>query len=378
MNRLDFGKLFSGKGLTWLLLLLVLLLNFSIRWRLRDLPLERDEGEYAYAGQLILQGIPPYELAWNMKFPGVYFAYAGLMSIFGQTPQGIHCGLILVTSLTILLVFLIGRELMDDSGGLLAALFFALLCSLPSAYGLAAHATHFVVLCVTLGVFAFLKMGGSRPLLWASVSGVAFGSAILMKQQAVFFAAAAFALLLWRERSEKVTALRRTAVFSVATILPLSVMLMGLAWAGVWDRFYQWTILYASEYISMLSVGDLPHQFAAGFGPLLDDGVWVWGLGLLGCLLVLMNGPGRRAAFCGAALLLTGLVATVPGYYFRGHYFLMLMPGLALLIAGLLRGFADQLRPRMTRQVQQLFTLCFFLLASGDLLLRNAAVWFEP
>ena len=45
---------------------LVILLVAGIRFRLLEMPLERDEGEYAYAGQLILQGIPPYELAYNM------------------------------------------------------------------------------------------------------------------------------------------------------------------------------------------------------------------------------------------------------------------------------------------------------------------------
>ena len=34
----------------------------AIRIRLLGIPLERDEGEYAYAGQLILQGVPPYKL----------------------------------------------------------------------------------------------------------------------------------------------------------------------------------------------------------------------------------------------------------------------------------------------------------------------------
>jgi len=33
-------------------------------------------GEYAYAGQLILQGVPPYKEAYNMKLPGTYAAYA--------------------------------------------------------------------------------------------------------------------------------------------------------------------------------------------------------------------------------------------------------------------------------------------------------------
>lgn len=39
---------------------LVILLIGGIRFRLRDFPLERDEGEYAYAGQLILHGIPEH------------------------------------------------------------------------------------------------------------------------------------------------------------------------------------------------------------------------------------------------------------------------------------------------------------------------------
>ncbi len=75
------------------------------RLRLLAFPLERDEGEYAYAGQLILQGIPPYELAYNMKFPGTYLAYAAIMALFGQTPAGIHFGLLLLTTATALMLF---------------------------------------------------------------------------------------------------------------------------------------------------------------------------------------------------------------------------------------------------------------------------------
>jgi hypothetical protein len=73
----------------WVLLglLLVLAFNIGIRWRLADMPLERDEGEYAYAGQLLLQGNPPYRDAYNMKFPGTYLAYAGIMAVFGETTR---------------------------------------------------------------------------------------------------------------------------------------------------------------------------------------------------------------------------------------------------------------------------------------------------
>ncbi len=57
---------------TWrrLLLLLLLAAVCAIRLRFLQMPLDRDEGEYAYAGQLMLAGIPPYKLAYNMKLPG--------------------------------------------------------------------------------------------------------------------------------------------------------------------------------------------------------------------------------------------------------------------------------------------------------------------
>jgi hypothetical protein len=73
------------------------------------MPLERDEGEYAYAGQLILQGIPPYQIAYNMKLPGTYAAYALIMEMFGQTAAGIRTGLLAANALTILLVYALGR-----------------------------------------------------------------------------------------------------------------------------------------------------------------------------------------------------------------------------------------------------------------------------
>jgi hypothetical protein len=56
--------------------LLVMAATALLRIHLIGTPLERDEGEYAYAGQLMLQGIPPYKLACNMKLPGTYAAYA--------------------------------------------------------------------------------------------------------------------------------------------------------------------------------------------------------------------------------------------------------------------------------------------------------------
>src|ERR1700722_15008695 len=130
----------------WFALLLILLFVGFIRFRLLDMPLERDEGEYAYAGQLILQGIPPYELAYNMKLPGTYYACALGMAVFGQTIAGMHATLIVVNSLTTVFIFLLGRKLFGVVPGLVAAASYALMSISPAVLGMATHANQFVVL----------------------------------------------------------------------------------------------------------------------------------------------------------------------------------------------------------------------------------------
>jgi hypothetical protein len=89
------------------LLLASLATVIYVRVRLLTMPLERDEGEYAYAGQLILDGHPPYQFAYNMKMPGVYLVYAGAMALFGQSPTGIHLAVLLVNLASTLLIFLL-------------------------------------------------------------------------------------------------------------------------------------------------------------------------------------------------------------------------------------------------------------------------------
>src|SRR5580704_12848332 len=86
--------LFSNRYIVLGILAAILLFSLSVRFRLRATPLERDEGEYAYAGQLILDGFPPYKLAYNMKFPGMYMGYAAIMAVFGETASRIRLGFI--------------------------------------------------------------------------------------------------------------------------------------------------------------------------------------------------------------------------------------------------------------------------------------------
>jgi hypothetical protein len=68
----------------------------ALRLQVAGVPLERDEGEFAYMGQLVLRGETPYLAAANMKLPGTYYAYAGILALFGETAVAIRVGLLLV------------------------------------------------------------------------------------------------------------------------------------------------------------------------------------------------------------------------------------------------------------------------------------------
>src|SRR5258708_4006770 len=144
--------------------------------------LERDEGEYAYAGQLMLQHIPPYKLAYNMKLPGTYAAYAIIMAIFGETPQGIHLGVLLINSLTLILIYFLAGRLFGRTAGIVATATYGLLSTHQTTLGFAGHATHFVVLAAVAGLVLFLRaieQNRLRLLFW---SGTLFGLAFVMKQ----------------------------------------------------------------------------------------------------------------------------------------------------------------------------------------------------
>jgi hypothetical protein len=375
VNRRSFSEIFQTGQFIWLLLALVLATNVAIRWHLRALPLERDEGEYAYAGQLLLQGVPPYQDAYNMKFPGVYYAYAAIMAVFGQTPEGIHLGILAVTSLSIVLVFFIGKNLLGDRGGLMAAGIFGAMSALPWTYGLAGHATHFVVLFVCAGSGALLLAEKKTSRSWWFVSGAAFGTAILMKQHAAIFCLAATVWLLaqnWRSKSR----LAPFLIFSTGVALPLALMAVVLVHGGAWDHFVYWTIDYARQYVSILPVQQAPRQFAIGFGPVFFSAMWTWLLGAAALALLFFPTQYRRPALLGAGLMLAGLVAASPGFYFRGHYFLMVIPGLALLVSTLLLKLAAWLKK--FPQIPQLRFLpaCVFFVLIGEIFLRNGTEWF--
>ena len=317
----------------WVLLAVVIGLIVLIRIRLLAIPLERDEGEYAYAGQVMLQGIPPYQLAYNMKFPGVYAAYALIMSMFGQTSVGIHLGLLILNISSLVVIFLIVSRLISSTAGIAAAASYAVLSVSSAVMGLAAHATHFVMLPALLGALVLLKPVLPKKMVF--VSGILFGVALLMKQPAIFFICFGAVYLLFRDWRSKLgfsQMLLRSALFIAATVLPLAGTCFWLWRAGVLPKFWFWTVLYAQEYARLVPISQAGGIFFEQFGHVIRFGWFLWGLTALGVIAILFDKTIRNAAFFILTFLLFSGLALCSGFYFREHYFIFVLPAICFLV----------------------------------------------
>jgi Dolichyl-phosphate-mannose-protein mannosyltransferase len=318
----------------WVLLAATLALVVIVRIRLLGLPLERDEGEYAYAGQLMLQGIPPYKLAYSMKFPGTAAAYALLMSIFGQSIAGVHLGLLIVNLATIGLLFFLGRRLLNEIGGIVAATSYAVLSVTPYILGVAAHATHFVVLPVLAGMLLLLRPPDRRSKKIIFTSGAVFGLGLLMKQPGLLFVVFGAAYLLgsdWRAHLNFGQILLRNITFFCGAAVPLAATCLVLWWAGVFQEFWFWTIVYAQQYGTRVPVSYGIRVFLDCMPSVIEAAWPIWilaGLGLVSCAL---DKNHRSAAGFLVGLLLFSLLAVCPGFYFRPHYFILLLPAISLM-----------------------------------------------
>jgi len=320
----------------WVALVIIIVFFASIRIRLLSIPLERDEGEYAYAGQLILQGIPPYRLAYNMKMPGIYYAYALAMTIFGQSTVGIHLGLLVVNVGAITLMFFLGRRLFDSTVGLVAAAAYGFLTINQWIFGPQAHATHFVILPALGGILYLLK-AVEPPRAWHLLwSGLLLGLGFIMKQQGMFFIAFALLFLVWNDLRERpirpAFLIGRIALLAGGSAVPFLLICTILYAVGVFSKFWYWAIQYARQYVSQVPLSAGIQLFYENTKIMLVPSYLLWILAGLGLILLWVDTNSRPRGIFVTCFFIFAFLTICPGFYFRQHYYVTWMPALALLI----------------------------------------------
>jgi len=361
----------------WLLVILALV--GAERLRLLSLPLERDEGEYAYAGQVMLQGEPPYKLVYNMKMPGIYAAYALIMAVFGQTTEGIRLGFMFVNFGAIVLMYFLGRRFLDRAGAIAASGIYALLSISPSVQGFNAHATHFVILATLSAILVLLRAQQSGRLTGFFWSGALFGIAFLMKQPGGAFAFFGFALLLWsawrqQPRDWKINGWR-LGLYAAGVAVPIVLTGLLLWHAGVWDKFWWWTVVYARVHATAVSWSDGMKRLAH-YATFVRWDWSFWVLALIGMGVTLMEKKSRDEKFFLPSFLIFSIAAILPTLNFTGHYFVLMLPVVALLSAKAVAAAATRLTAQPLTLARAAPWVFLGLLSMGDAW-SHRSVFFE-
>lgn len=337
----------------WVALAVVLCSAAAIRLRFLDVPLERDEGEYAYLGQQMLEGVVPFDSGYSMKLPGTAAAYAGAMAVFGETPQGIRLGLIVVNGLTLVFIFLLARLASGTFGAVAAAAAYAVLSISPRVLGPFAHANHFVNLFGVAGLWAFGCAVRSGRIGRLAGAGLLLGFAPVMKQSGAVFPAFAAAWLVWTRwrlgPAGRRALAREAAALTGASLVGLALTMGLLALSGVLPRAWYWVSTYARAYSGEKSAEAGLRLLRYRMTMLLPVTVGFVALALAG---LVVREPGPREGvrpFAGrsfpAALLAGTFASACLGWYFRSQYFIPVLPAVALLCGRAAAALADGSRP---------------------------------
>lgn len=375
---------FLVKNKYYILLGLILAIIAIIRIRLLNIPLERDEGEYAYFGQLMLNGIPPFKAAYTMKFPGTHFMYAFFMLIFGQSAAGIHFGLLIINLVTSLLLFFIVKRLIGYTEALIAAMVFAVLSLNDTILGFAGHATHFVTFAAIAGSLMLLESFDKKKLYMYFISGVFFGLTPVFKQGGIFFSAFGGLILIIHaiieNKRDFKQFIKNLGSFVAGGLVPIIIVLILLYISGVFDSFLFWTIDYPFAYGGQVPFDRGMQNLTNNFVYVMDGFTLLWIFAATGIPLLFFNASIRKNIFTGIFVflfLILSFLTIVPGLYFRPHYFISLLPAVGIF-TGIAVGSIAKLKIKGKTNIGlQSFSVIIVLIIAGIGVNKNSEYLFK-
>ena len=315
----------------------ILLLSVLLRWNSYDAPLVRDEGEYAYAAQLLGQGIAPYEHAFLQKPPMAIYTYAlADMLAPGRfwAPRVLAWGFALVA--TVLLGAIARREW--GAGCALPAMWvFTPLILLPGIEEFTANTEVFMLLPLlgVIALYVFNRERGEAAGLWFAV-GFVGATTVLYKYTSGGLVLVVCAV--WMVETARRGRLRRArlAWLGLSGLLGASLgaaVILGFFFVRDGGRhWWECTVEFNRFYRSSGSFGlDALRFRAAEF--------WThWWVICVLPLALLVRPHGRLWFWFG--LFAVACLSTAMSWY--GHYYITVMPFWAALTAAAIQRVATE------------------------------------
>jgi 4-amino-4-deoxy-L-arabinose transferase-like glycosyltransferase len=315
-------RTFTGSRRTLILVALVAAaLAVLLRLPFFGAPLTADEGGYAEAARLWGRGATLYRDVWVDRPQGLIVIFRAALEL-GSSADVLRGVAAAAGALCVLATMLLAFRLTRSRTVTVAAgLLMATAGSSPFLEAFTLAGELLASLAAVLSLLALTGYERRRALGWLVAAGVASGCAVMIKQSGFDAALAIVAYLLWVERKR---ALRPLAVFVAGGAAPV---MAGLFSAVSLHSWWFAVVGYRGSGDSLVT-GSVTHRLG-----LLADSLpgAAKGLGLLALLAVFgwRRSPLLVRLWLGAAVL-----GVLGGGNFHFHYYLQLVPPLAILAGG--------------------------------------------
>lgn len=240
----------------WLLILLILL-TFFMRLPFKNVPLERDEGEYAYVAWQWQEGHLPYRDIVTSVTPGIFLIYEFCFKTFGDRISDIRLFTTFYVLLTLLLLYFLAKKLMGSLGAFMASVAFIYFATTPSMLSFASQREIFLLMPMA-GIFWLLaKSRENKRLYYFTVIGFLSALIFMIKQTAIFNAVFVLIVLLWFYWRQKDHGLfwRRLACFVGGFISGLLPFFIYFYLKNCLEEFVFWNFSYPRIMNSFLPRG---------------------------------------------------------------------------------------------------------------------------
>ena len=342
----------------------LILITTAVRIPLLGVPLERDEGEYAYIAWRLGHNELPYRDWVDQKPPAVFWTYRAALALPLDPIRAVHLVALLFSAASSCVLFFLALRFMNRFWALVAAAVFTLLSADPFAQGTAANTEVFMLLPLILSQIAFLKAADNpRNVLLMIVCGALTGIAIAFKQVAAlnwFLLIALYPIFAAAEKRRRNSL--AFAFWSGGGLFAIA----GIIGLYFWTRrglgeLVDNVFTHNLEYIGAMTWSDRLQFCSETLTRLARTEVLAWIFSVAGLIALIVAGKGKSFAFLAGWLITSTIGVSASGYFFP-HYFQQLLPPLAL-IAVFGGQWLSELRPWRTSWIPgALFSLLLALL----------------
>ena len=166
-------------------------------------------------------------------------------------------------------------------------------------------------------------------------------------------------------------------VFGLGMVLPFGLTCLGLALAGFFPEFWFWTFTYARSYVTSITWSEGIHYLHDFLRDQFDLSLGFWMITAVGLPLAFFDRGSRNRAVFATVFCLCSFLGTATGLYFRPHYFILMLPGFALIQGMAVIAMQQVLRFRALENVLKSLPVILFITVLAWVVFYHSLIFFR-